>query len=67
MWAAKSGNFYNFGSHFVQILSDLLAQACGFDADERPCYLFIYFFCGLTKPDAAAPRTDPHALGVARI
>ncbi len=41
MWAAKSGNFYNFGGHFVQILSDLLAQACGFDADKCP---FVFFF-----------------------
>ncbi len=37
MWAAKSGNFYNFGSHFVQILSDLLAQAHSFNADKCPC------------------------------
>ena len=27
----------NFGSHFVQFLLDLLAQACSFDTDKCPC------------------------------
>ena len=36
---AQSCNFYNFGGHFLQFLSDLLAQARGFDADKRPCWL----------------------------
>ncbi len=34
---AQICNFYNFGSHFVQFLSVLLAQACSFDADKRAC------------------------------
>ena len=37
---AQSCNFYNFGSHFLQFLLDLLAQACGLNTDKCPCFCF---------------------------
>ncbi len=46
---AQSCNFYNFGSHFLQFLSYLLAQVHSFDADKRPCYLSFPSTYSLSK------------------